>query len=163
MEYGKSLEDLMTELTADKLYQEPPKTVLEEEQEEISDEEVEKVFSPYSEEEEADENDTSNIKDVSGLPELIVGIIDIFAGTIAEAWTKTDDKTKYRLQVDEKEELIKAWKLYLKNSEEVKISPSTMLLLTTSIIYAPKLITAMNEHKVNKAKEQWLRQQAQAE
>ena len=101
------------------------------------------------------EDEEPNIKDLSGLPELIVGIIDIFAATIAEAWTKTDDKSKYRLQEDEKEELTKAWQLYLKNSPDVKISPSTMLLLTTVIIYAPKTIMAIGERKERKEREEW--------
>ena len=110
---------------------------------------------------ESDSNDEPNLKDVKGLPELIVGIIDIFAATIAEAWTKTDDKSKYRLDEDEKEQLIKAWELYLKNSEEVKISPSTMLLLTTGIIYAPRIILAMNERKEQRMKQQQAAQEQQ--
>ena len=105
-----------------------------------------------------EEDEEPNIKDLSGLPELIVGIIDIFAATVAEAWTKTEDKSKYRLQEDEKEELVKAWKLYLKNSPDVKISPSTMLLLTTGIIYTPKIIMAIGERKDRKERE-WQQQE----
>ena len=136
MDYGKDLEQLFEELGADKLEQEPPRTVLEpemlEDEEPINEYETENV--------DVTDDDAPNIKDLSGLPDLIVGIIDIFAATVAEAWTKTEDKSKYRLQDDEKEELTKAWKLYLKNSPDVKISPSTMLLLTTGIIYTPKII-----------------------
>lgn len=149
MDYGKDLEQLFEELGADKLEQEPPRTVLEpemlEDEEPINEYETENV--------DVTDDDAPNIKDLSGLPDLIVGIIDIFAATIAEAWTQTDDKAKYRLQEDEKEELVKAWKLYLKNSPDVKISPSTMLLLTTGIIYTPKIIMAIGERKDRKERE----------
>ena len=149
MDYGKDLEQLFEELGADKLEQEPPRTVLEpemlEDEEPINEYETENV--------DVTDDDAPNIKDLSGLPDLIVGIIDIFAATVAEAWTKTEDKSKYRLQEDEKEELTKAWKLYLKNSPDVKISPSTMLLLTTGIIYTPKIIMAIGERKDRKERE----------
>ena len=150
MDYGKDLEQLFEELGADKLEQEPPRTVLEpemlEDEEPINEYETENVDV-------TDDDDAPNIKDLSGLPDLIVGIIDIFAATVAEAWTKTEDKSKYRLQEDEKEELTKAWKLNLKNSPDVKISPSTMLLLTTGIIYTPKIIMAIGERKDRKERE----------
>lgn len=157
MEYGKDLEQLFEELGADKLEQQPPKTVLEPEA--VEDEpNINEYETEAGEFADIEEDEEPNIKDLSGLPELIVGIIDIFAATIAEAWTQTDDKTKYRLQEDEKEELTKAWKLYLKNSPDVKISPSTMLLLTTVIIYAPKTIMAISERKERKERE-WQQQE----
>ena len=158
LDYGRDLEQLMDELSGDKLEYEPPKTVNEPEPEyETQPDEPE-----YDgEDTESDTSDEPNLKDVKGLPELIVGIIDIFAASIAEAWTKTDDKSKYRLDEDEKEQLIKAWELYLKNSEEVKISPSTMLLLTTGIIYAPRIILAMNERKEQRMKQQQAAQEQQ--
>lgn len=157
MEYGKDLEQLFEELGADKLEQQPPRTVLEPEA--VEDEpNINEHEAEVDEFADIEEDEEPNIKDLSGLPELIVGIIDIFAATIAEAWTQTDDKTKYRLQEDEKEELTKAWKLYLKNSPDVKISPSTMLLLTTVIIYAPKTIMAISERKERKERE-WQQQE----
>lgn len=157
MEYGKDLEQLFEELGADKLEQQPPRTVLEPEA--VEDEpNINEYETEAGEFADIEEDEEPNIKDLSGLPELIVGIIDIFAATIAEAWTQTDDKTKYRLQEDEKEELTKAWKLYLKNSPDVKISPSTMLLLTTVIIYAPKTIMAISERKERKERE-WQQQE----
>lgn len=157
MEYGKNLEQLFEELGAEKLEQEPPRTVLEPEA--VEDEpNINEYETEVDEFADIEEDEEPNIKDLSGLPELIVGIIDIFAATVAEAWTKTDDKAKYRLQEDEKEELTKAWKLYLKNSPDVKISPSTMLLLTTVIIYAPKTIMAISERKERKERE-WQQQE----
>lgn len=157
MEYGKDLEQLFEELGAEKLEQQPPRTVLEPEA--VEDEpNINEHEAEVDEFADIEEDEEPNIKDLSGLPELIVGIIDIFAATIAEAWTQTDDKTKYRLQEDEKEELTKAWKLYLKNSPDVKISPSTMLLLTTVIIYAPKTIMAISERKERKERE-WQQQE----
>ena len=157
MEYGKDLEQLFEELGADKLEQQPPRTVLEPEA--VEDEpNINENEAEVDEFADIEEDEEPNIKDLSGLPELIVGIIDIFAATIAEAWTQTDDKAKYRLQEDEKEELTKAWKLYLKNSPDVKISPSTMLLLTTVIIYAPKTIMAISERKERKERE-WQQQE----
>ena len=157
MEYGKDLEQLFEELGADKLEQQPPRTVLEPEA--VEDEpNINEHEAEVDEFADIEEDEEPNIKDLSGLPELIVGIIDIFAATIAEAWTQTDDKAKYRLQEDEKEELTKAWKLYLKNSPDVKISPSTMLLLTTVIIYAPKTIMAISERKERKERE-WQQQE----
>ena len=157
MEYGKDLEQLFEELGADKLEQQPPRTVLEPEA--VEDEPNINEYETEAEEfADIEEDEEPNIKDLSGLPELIVGIIDIFAATVAEAWTQTDDKTKYRLQEDEKEELVKAWKLYLKNSPDVKISPSTMLLLTTGIIYTPKIIMAIGERKDRKERE-WQQQE----
>lgn len=151
MDYGKDLEQLFEELGADKLEQEPPRTVLEPEM--LEDEEPINEYETENVDVTDDDDDVPNIKDLSGLPDLIVGIIDIFAATVAEAWTKTEDKSKYRLQEDEKEELTKAWKLYLKNSPDVKISPSTMLLLTTGIIYTPKIIMAIGERKDRKERE----------
>lgn len=157
MEYGKDLEQLFEELGAEKLEQQPPRTVLEPEA--VEDEpNINEHEAEVDEFADIEEDEEPNIKDLSGLPELIVGIIDIFAATIAEAWTQTDDKAKYRLQEDEKEELTKAWKLYLKNSPDVKISPSTMLLLTTVIIYAPKTIMAISERKERKERE-WQQQE----
>ncbi|MGM9820435.1 MAG: hypothetical protein ACI3Z9_06500 [Candidatus Onthomorpha sp.] len=157
MEYGKDLEQLFEELGADKIEQQPPRTVLEPEA--VEDEpNINEYETEAGEFADIEEDEEPNIKDLSGLPELIVGIIDIFAATIAEAWTQTDDKTKYRLQEDEKEELTKAWQLYLKNSPDVKISPSTMLLLTTVIIYAPKTIMAISERKERKERE-WQQQE----
>ena len=160
MEYGKDLEQLFEELGADKIEQQPPRTVLEPEA--VEDEpNINEHEAEVDEFADIEEDEEPNIKDLSGLPELIVGIIDIFAATIAEAWTQTDDKTKYRLQEDEKEELTKAWKLYLKNSPDVKISPSTMLLLTTVIIYAPKTIMAIGERKERKERKgrEWQQQE----
>ena len=157
MEYGKNLEELFEELGAEKLEQEPPRTVLEPEA--VEDEpNINEHEAEVDEFADIEEDEEPNIKDLSGLPELIVGIIDIFAATVAEAWTQTNDKAKYRLQEDEKEELVKAWKLYLKNSPDVKISPSTMLLLTTVIIYAPKTIMAISERKERKERE-WQQQE----
>ena len=72
-----------------------------------------------------------------------------------------DEEWRNYLDEDEKEQLIKAWELYLKNSEEVKISPSTMLLLTTGIIYAPRIILAMNERKEQRMKQQQAAQEQQ--
>lgn len=157
MEYGKDLEQLFEELGTEKLEQQPPRTVLEPEA--VEDEpNINEHEAEVDEFADIEEDEEPNIKDLSGLPELIVGIIDIFAATVAEAWTQTDDKAKYRLQEDEKEELVKAWKLYLKNSPDVKISPSTMLLLTTVIIYAPKTIMAISERKERKERE-WQQQE----
>ena len=157
MDYGKDLEQLFEELGAEKIEQQPPRTVLEPEA--VEDEpNINEYETEAGEFADIEEDEEPNIKDLSGLPELIVGIIDIFAATIAEAWTQTDDKAKYRLQEDEKEELTKAWKLYLKNSPDVKISPSTMLLLTTVIIYAPKTIMAISERKERKERE-WQQQE----
>lgn len=157
MEYGKDLEQLFEELGAEKLEQQPPRTVLEPEA--VEDEpNINEYETEAGEFADIEEDEEPNIKDLSGLPELIVGIIDIFAATVAEAWTQTDNKAKYRLQEDEKEELTKAWKLYLKNSPDVKISPSTMLLLTTVIIYAPKTIMAIGERKERKERE-WQQQE----
>lgn len=154
MDYGKDLEQLFEELGAEKIEQQPPRTVLEPEA--VEDEpNINEYETEAGEFADIEEDEEPNIKDLSGLPDLIVGIIDIFAATIAEAWTQTDDKAKYRLQEDEKEELTKAWKLYLKNSPDVKISPSTMLLLTTVIIYAPKTIMAIGERKERKEREEW--------
>lgn len=161
LEYGRDLEQLMDELSGDKLEYDPPKTVNEPEPEfETQPDEPEYMEAETIDGEEA-ENDEPNLKDVKGLPELIVGIIDIFAASIAEAYTKTEDKSKYRLDEDEKEQLVKAWELYLKNSEEVKINPSTMLLLTTGIIYAPRIILAMNERKEQRMKQQQAAQEQQ--
>lgn len=157
MEYGKNLEQLFEELGAEKLEQAPPRTVLEPEAVE-DDTMINEHEAEVDEFADIEEDEEPNIKDLSGLPELIVGIIDIFAATVAEAWTKTEDKSKYRLQEDEKEELVKAWKLYLKNSPDVKISPSTMLLLTTGIIYTPKIIMAIGERKDRKERE-WQQQE----
>lgn len=165
LEYGKDLSQLMEELSGEKLEQEPPRTVLE--KEEIEDESGDAASDDVEEvdaEEVGEEGDEQpNIKDVAGLPELIVGIIDIFAATVAEAWTKTEDKSKYRLEEDEKEELVRAWGMYLKNSPDVKISPSTMLLLTTAIIYTPKFVMAIGERKEKREEARQARQMQQTQ
>ena len=64
LDYELSLDDLKSELREDKLFQDPPKSVLEPEPE-IPNEEVEKIFSPNSEEiEEVEEEESSlSLKD----------------------------------------------------------------------------------------------------
>lgn len=140
MEYGKDLEQLMNELQGDKLEVEPPKTVYEPEQQEESEQ-------PEEQSESSEEENESSFLDTKGLPELIVGVMDIFLSTLAVTWTKTDDKAPYKLDEDEKEQLIRAWDTYLKNKPEVKFKPETVLIMTTLIIYTPKAITAINARK----------------
>jgi hypothetical protein len=146
-----TIEDLMQELGEEKLQQEPPKTVLLPE-EEPTNEEVEEVFSPLSdtgEEEKEEETKTSseiNLADMQGLPDLIVSLMNFLSVRLAAAYTKTDNKEKYALDDDESQRLIKAWEVYLNNTE-YKASPSSVLLMTTAIIFTPKIIMAVNERK----------------
>jgi hypothetical protein len=145
-----TIEDLMHELSQDKLQQEPPKTVLMPE-EEPTNEEVEEVFSPISDteeekEEESKTNSEINLADMQGLPNLIVSLMNFLAVRLAVAYTKTDNKDKYALDDEESQRLIEAWEVYLKNTE-YKASPSSMLLMTTAIIFTPKIIMAVNEKK----------------
>lgn len=146
-----TIEDLMQELGEEKLQQEPPKTVLLPE-EEPTDKEVEEVFSPLSdtgEEEKEEETKTSseiNLADMQGLPDLIVSLMNFLSVRLAAAYTKTDNKEKYALDDDESQRLIKAWEVYLNNTE-YKASPSSVLLMTTAIIFTPKIIMAVNERK----------------
>lgn len=143
MEYGKDLDDLMEELRGDKLEIEPPKTVYTPEPEdEESEEDVEEM--------EAEEED-GILRDLDGLPELIVGVMDVLLPNLAAAWTHSD-KYEYKLDEDEQRQLTKAWQIYLKNKQEVKMKPETILLITTLSIYAPKLITAVDKRKEYKRK-----------
>lgn len=155
LDYELSLDDLKSELTEEKLFQDPPKSVLEPEPE-IPDEEVEKIFSPNSEEiEEVEEEESSlSLKDFDEFPEFIVQLIDVLASSLAEVWTKTDDRSKYELTDKEQQQLTTAWKMYLKTTKRFDMSPSGLLLMTTAIIYSPKLIMAMNERKAIKLQEQ---------
>lgn len=151
-----TIEDLMQELGESKLQQEPPKTVLVPE-EESTNKEVEEIFSPISdtgEEEKEEETKTSsgiNLADMQGLPDLIVSLMNFLAVRLAVAYTKTDNKDKYALDDDESQRLIKAWEVYFKNIE-YKASPSSVLLITTAIIFTPKIIMAVNERKEIKQK-----------
>lgn len=151
-----TIEDLMQELVEEKLQQEPPKTVLEPEAEPTN-EEVEEVFSPLSDtgeeekEEETKTNSEINLADMQGLPNLIVSLMNFLAVRLAVAYTKTDNKDKYALDDEESQRLIEAWEVYLKNTE-YKASPSSMLLMTTAIIFTPKIIMAVNERKEIKQK-----------
>lgn len=140
MEYGRDLDDLMEELRSDKLEAAPPQSVLTPEPEFEEDSDGEDV-----EEMEAEEED-GFIRDLDGLPELIVGVLDVLLPNIAAAWTHSD-KYDYKLDEDEKRQLTKAWQIYLKNKPEVKMKPETILLITTLSIYAPKLITAVDKRK----------------
>ena len=146
-----TIEDLMQELGEAKLQQEPPKTVLMPE-EEPTNEEVEEIFSPISdttEEEKEEETKTSseiNLADMQGLPDLIVSLMNFLSVRLAVAYTKTDNKEKYALDDDESQRLIKVWEVYFKNIE-YKASPSSVLLMTTAIIFTPKIIMAVNERK----------------
>lgn len=145
-----TIEDLMQELSQDKLQQEPPKTVLLPEKEPTN-EEVEEVFSPLSDTEEEKEEETKtnseiNLADMQGLPGLIVSLMNFLSVRLAVAYTKTEDKDKYALDDEESQRLIEAWEVYLKNTE-YKASPSSMLLMTTAIIFTPKIIMAVNEKK----------------
>lgn len=155
LNYELSLDDLKSELREDKLFQDPPKSVLEPEPE-IPDEEVEKIFSPNSEEiEEVEEEESSlSLKDFDEFPEFIVQLIDVLASSLAEVWTKTDDRSKYELTDKEQQQLTTAWKMYLKTTRRFDMSPSGLLLMTTAIIYSPKIIMAMNERKAIKLQEQ---------
>lgn len=143
MEYGKSLDELMDELSGPKLEQAPPSTVLEPEEEAPITDEVTDI-------DDADEEDNI-INDLSTLPELIVDVMDIFASTLAAAYSGSANKAKYRLEEDEKRSLEKAWKVYLQNTPDLKMKPSTMLVVTTAIIYLPKAIMAFQERKELKA------------
>lgn len=150
-----TIEDLMQELSQDKLQQEPPKTVLMPE-EEPTNEEVEEIFSPISDtgeekEEETKTNSEINLADMQGLPDLIVSLMNFLSVRLAVAYTKTDNKEKYALDDDESQRLIKAWQVYLNNTE-YKASPSSVLLMTTAIIFTPKIIMAVNERKEIKQK-----------
>ncbi len=144
-----TIEDLMQELSQDKLQQEPPKTVLMPE-EETTNEEVEEIFSPISdtteEEKEEETNSEINLADMQGLPNLIVSLMNFLAVRLAVAYTRTNNKDKYALDDEESQRLIEAWEVYLKNTE-YKASPSSMLLMTTAIIFTPKIIMAVNERK----------------
>lgn len=152
LNYELSLDDLKSELREDKLFQDPPKSVLEPEPE-IPDEEVEKIFAPNGEEIEEEEEESS-LKDFDEFPEFIVQLIDVLASSLAEVWTKTDDRSKYELTDKEQQQLTTAWKLYLKTTKKFDMSPSSLLLMTTAIIYSPKIIMAMNERKAIKLQEQ---------
>ena len=151
-----TIEDLMQELVEAKLQQEPPKTVLLPE-EEPTNEEVEEVFSPLSDtgeketEEETKKSSEINLADMQGLPDLIVSLMNFLSVRLAVAYTKTDNKEKYALDDDESQRLIKAWEVYFKNIE-YKASPSSVLLMTTAIIFTPKIIMAVNERKEIKQK-----------
>lgn len=151
-----TIEDLMQELGEAKLQQEPPKTVLLPE-EEPTNKEVEEIFSPISDtteeekEEETKTNSEINLADMQGLPGLIVSLMNFLAVRLAVAYTKTDNKDKYALDDEESQRLIEAWEVYLKNTE-YKASPSSMLLMTTAIIFTPKIIMAVNERKEIKQK-----------
>lgn len=146
-----TIEDLMQELGEAKLQQEPPKTVLIPE-EEPTNEEVEEVFSPLEADEQQGEEETAekqteiNLADMKGLPNLIVSLMNFLAVRLAVAYTKTEEKDKYALDDEESQRLIEAWEVYLQNTE-YKSSPSSMLLLTTAIIFTPKIIMAVNERK----------------
>lgn len=145
MEYGKSLDELMDELSGPKLEQAPPSTVLEPEEEAPITDEVTDI-------DEVDEEEEENIiTDLSSLPELIVDVINVFASTVAAAYSGTANKDKYRLEDEEKRSLEKAWKIYLKNTPDFKMKPSTMLVVTTAIIYLPKAVMAFQERKELKA------------
>lgn len=137
LEYGKSLSDLLDQISEDKeemQQQEQPNIEAEQEQENYND-------VPEIEESE------NIINDIPNLADLIVGLIDIGFNAIATSYTKNDDKNKYRLEDDEQKQLIKAWKLYLKNTPDFKMSPSSVLLLSMGIVYAPKVITIFQDKK----------------
>lgn len=146
-----TIEDILNELGEEKLQQEPPKTVLIPE-EEPTNEEVEEVFSPLEADEQQGEEETAekqteiNLADMKGLPNLIVSLMNFLAVRLAVAYTKTEEKDKYALDDEESQRLIEAWEVYLQNTE-YKSSPSSMLLLTTAIIFTPKIIMAVNERK----------------
>lgn len=146
-----TIEDILNELGEEKLQQEPPKTVLIPE-EEPANEEVEEVFSPLEADEQQGEEETAekqteiNLADMKGLPNLIVSLMNFLAVRLAVAYTKTEEKDKYALDDEESQRLIEAWEVYLQNTE-YKSSPSSMLLLTTAIIFTPKIIMAVNERK----------------
>lgn len=146
-----TIEDILNELGEEKLQQEPPKTVLIPE-EEPTNEEVEEVFSPLEADEQQGEEETAekqteiNLADMKGLPNLIVSLMNFLTVRLAVAYTKTEEKDKYALDDEESQRLIEAWEVYLQNTE-YKSSPSSMLLLTTAIIFTPKIIMAVNERK----------------
>lgn len=146
-----TIEDILNELGEEKLQQEPPKTVLIPE-EEPTNEEVEEVFSPLEADEQQGEEETAekqteiNLADMKGLPNLIVSLMNFLAVRLAVAYTKTEEKDKYALDDEESQRLIEAWEVYLQNTK-YKSSPSSMLLLTTAIIFTPKIIMAVNERK----------------
>lgn len=149
------LDSLKEEMRGEKLYQEPPKTVLQPEVEEIPDDVCDKVFNPYSQEQK-EENEQAGVSlvDFEELPEFIVGLIDVFASSLAEVWTKTENKEQYELTEAEKAQLVLAWKMYIQTTRKFDVSPSTLLIITTLSIYSPKFMLAMSERKERKLQEQ---------
>ncbi len=155
LEYNKDLDELMEELREDKLEANPPQSVLTPEPEAFG----ENIGEEHVEEVEAESEEEGFMQDLDGLPELIVGILDVLLPNIAAAWTHSA-KYEYKLDEDEKRQLTNAWKIYLKNKPEVKMKPETILLITTLSIYGPKFITAVDKRK--EYKRQCVIQQASA-
>lgn len=143
MEYGKSLTTLLEEMDV-------PKEEMTRPAEEPAEEET-TFENPIDTEQQSqeDEEPAKIINDIPNLSELLVGLIDMGFSSVAQSISKEEDKEKYRLDQEEKEQSIKAWKLYLKHTPDFKMSPSTVLILTIAIIYLPKTLTIMSDKKEN--------------
>lgn len=145
LDYDKNLSDLLDQISQDKEEMQQPTNINVES--EI--EQGQNINENEPIQEEPEEPEENIITDIPNLADLIVGLIDIGFNAIATSYTKNEDKTKYRLEDEEQTQLIKAWKLYLKNTPDFKMSPSSVLILSLGIVYAPKVITIFQDKKNN--------------
>ncbi len=134
LEYDKNLAQLLDEMKPEKEEMEAPPAP----EEEISNELDEKTENKPT------ENIINNLPNIAS---IIVGWVDMGFASIASAISKTDNRAKYKLEKEDKDELIKAWKVYLQNTPDIKMSPSTLLIITMGIIYIPKAIVVWNDKK----------------
>lgn len=153
LDYDKNLSDLLDQISEDREeMQQPENPNLENEVEQ------EKIIE--NNQSINDEPEENIITDIPNLADLIVGLIDIGFNAIATSYTKNEEKSKYRLEDEEQQQLIKAWKLYLKNTPDFKMSPSSVLILSMGIVYAPKVITIFQDKKNNELEQENKRLQA---
>jgi len=144
LNYDSSLTDLLNQISEDKEeMQQPEKPNIEVEENEFAEDYQEPIEEPEN-----------IITDIPNLADLIVGLIDIGFNAIATSFTKNEDKNKYRLEQEEQTQLLKVWKLYLKNTPDFKMSPSSVLILSMGIVYAPKVITIFQDKKNNQLEQE---------
>ena len=139
LEYNKSLIELLDEMKGEKETMDapPPPPELNNE-----------IETDVNVDNDNHEPTTNIISNIPNLAELIVGMLDMGFCAFAAAYSKNKDKEQYKLEFDEENKLIDAWKTYINNTPDFKMSPSTILLATTALIYVPKSIMVFNDKKM---------------
>lgn len=92
-------------------------------------------------------HDEQRIRKAKYTAKFVVGTIDTGVGNGCKMIAKAKSAKPYQATPEEKADLVEVWAEYLKEVGG-DIPPGILVLLTTSVIYTPKLIQAFSDRKL---------------